>query len=115
MHVVYDENGNPVSHGSQSHDGDSPCGGHEHCGACSHEGGEVCHDETLTALVSMIRYNMQHSPEMDKAVFRLEDDDLFDVARQIRHGISEIQKGTMYLNLALSLYRQHLAEKNQMD
>ena len=120
MHLVYDENGHPVPHGAgghshaEAHADQEGCGMHEHCGACGGEEGR-CHDETLAMLAYMIRHNMQHAAEIDKMAAQLDEKNMPDAAEQIRRSVSEYQKGNMYLNLAFSLYRQHLLERGELD
>ena len=115
MHLLLDENGSPVPHGAGdmlfSHASqEDDCGQHEHCGACGHEDGK-CQDETLSALVHLIRHNGQYTFSIDRLAAQLEEKGMEDAAQQARRCAAEIQKGSIYLNLALSLYRQHMLEK----
>ncbi|MDO4621658.1 MAG: cobalt transporter [Eubacteriales bacterium] len=133
MHLITDENGNPIPHGSQehghcehTHEHDHAHGhdhphthehgeeGHAHshshdCGHCGHEGG--CKDETLALLTYMVQHNASHAAETDQMAAKLEAAGMEDVAKQIRTGVAEYQKGNMYLQIALSLYQEHLKEK----
>ena len=118
MHLLCDDNGIPVSHGSgghcHGHAGAEERGEHEHCGACGGEG-EKCQDETLNALVHMIRHNMQIAANIDKLAASLDEKGMPDAAGQARRSAAEFQKSNMYLNLSLSLYRQHLLENGISD
>ncbi len=124
MHILRDENGNLIPHGADhdhehshdhdhehehhhhhDHDGDV----HAHCGHCDPDGGS-CKDETLALLTYMINHNKQHAAETDKMAKELEEKGLGDVAKQMREGVMNYEKGNMYLSLALSLYKSHLTE-----
>ncbi len=114
MHIIYDENGTPMPHGTGSdahrHPGtdEKGCGGNGHCGAC---GEEQCADETLSALAHLIRHNEQLTAAIDRLAAQTDEKGMPDAAAQIRRSAADFQKGNMYLNLAFSLYKQHLLEK----
>ena len=110
MHLLHDENGNPVPHGghhehshehSHSHDCGNGC--HEHC-----EG--ECKDENVALLTYMLQHNEHHAAELDEMADKLEKAGLADAAKQIREGVSDFQKGNMRLNLALTLVKEQLKE-----
>ena len=108
MHLLHDENGNPVPHGghhehshehSHSHDCGNGC--HEHC-----EG--ECKDENVALLTYMLQHNEHHAAELDEMADKLEKAGLADAAKQIREGVSDFQKGNMRLGLALTLVKSEL-------
>lgn len=113
MHILKDENGNIIPHGSGDHD-------HEHGCAHSHDGsGHAGHDEhaskdeTLALLGYMVNHNAHHAAEADEMADSLEKRGMADVAEKIREGVAEYQKGNTYLSVALSLYKDHLKEQDQ--
>ena len=113
MHILRDENGNLIPHGAHDHDHHD----HDHaaacdagCGNCEPESGK-CKDQTFALLNYMVQHNTQHAAEAEKMAGELEKQGLADVAAQIREGVTEYQKGNMYLNIALTLYKEHLKEK----
>lgn len=113
MHILRDENGNLIPHGAHDHDHHD----HDHaaacdagCGNCEPESGK-CKDQTFALLNYMVQHNTQHAAEAEKMAGQLENQGLADVAAQIREGVTEYQKGNMYLNIALTLYKEHLKEK----
>ncbi len=118
MHILKDENGNPIAHGGHDHAHHD----HEHSHADSHchtdgceaceASGEQCKDETLALLSYMIQHNTHHAAETDEMANRLEQNGMADVAKQMREGVSAYQKGNMYLSVALTLYKEHLKEQH---
>ncbi|MCI5648903.1 MAG: cobalt transporter [Fusicatenibacter sp.] len=107
MHLLYDENGNPIPHGTHEHEHT-----HEHhcensCGSCE---GSTCKDENLALLTYMLQHNEHHAAELDEMADKLEKSGMADAARQIREGVSDFQKGNMRLSLALTLVKEHLKE-----
>ena len=113
MHILRDENGNLIPHGAHDHDHHD----HDHaedcnagCGSCEPESGK-CKDQTFALLNYMVQHNTQHAAEAEKMAGELEKQGLAYVAAQIKEGVTEYQKGNMYLNIALTLYKEHLKEK----
>lgn len=110
MHILHDENGNPVPHHGAEH-----CGGQEHhCGACAKS--EHCDEkdrrkEVQALLQYMYQHNQQHAAELDRLAANLVKLGMSDVAKQVTEGVSEYQKGNIRLNLALSLLKSHLEEE----
>lgn len=114
MHLLYDENGNPIPHGAHDehhhhhdhhHEGED-CG--HACNACGSE--EKCKDENLALLTYMLQHNEHHAAELDEMADKLEKAGMADAAKQIREGGSDFQKGNMRLSLALTLVKEHLKE-----
>lgn len=114
MHLLYDENGNPIPHGAHDehhhhhdhhHEGED-CG--HACNACGSE--EKCKDENLALLTYMLQHNEHHAAELDEMADKLEKAGMADAAKQIREGVSDFQKGNMRLSLALTLVKEHLKE-----
>lgn len=119
MHLLKDENGNPIPHGGHAHE---LC--HEHAHEHSHDGGcahasecgescnteEKCKNETVALLTYMQQHNEQHAAELDQMADNLEKMGMSDAAKQIKDGVSDFQKGNMRLSLALTLVKEHLKE-----
>lgn len=129
MHLIKDENGNPVAHGhghrhehthadgtthvhEHSHEqgeghehnhGDCTPGGH--CGAC--QGGD-CKNETVALLTYMLQHNEHHAMELDQMAENLKKLGMDAAAKSIKEGVSDFQKGNMRLSLALSLVKEEL-------
>ena len=124
MHLIKDENGNPIPHGAGHDHGHEHCHdhGHEHCHDHGHEHCHECHDaddcsaedrtqkETVALLAYMQQHNEQHAAELDQMAANLEKLGLMDAAKQIREGVSDFQKGNMRLSLALTLVKEHFKE-----
>lgn len=115
MHLLYDENGNPIPHGAHDehhhHDHDHHHEGEEcghACNACGSE--EKCKDENLALLTYMLQHNEHHAAELDEMADKLEKAGMADAAKQIREGVTDFQKGNMRLSLALTLVKEHLKE-----
>ena len=105
MHLLYDENGNPIPHGAHDehhHHHDEECGcGHDH----DHD-----IEEQIALLTYMLQHNEHHAAELDEMADKLEKAGMADAAKQIREGVSDFQKGNMRLSLALTLVKEHLKE-----
>lgn len=105
MHIIKDENGNILPHGSHGHAHEHE---HEHaecngCGGC----GEKSPKEQLTALLGyMLSHNESHAKELDDMAAKLQQAGMADAAEQIRKGVAEFQKGNMYLSLALAMVKE---------
>ena len=70
MHLIKDENGNPVQHGHEhEHSHSTECQGHshEHCGSCQ-DGN--CQNETVALLTYMLQHNEHHAQELDQMAER---------------------------------------------
>ena len=114
MHLLKDENGNPIPHGAHDH-GHCHEHSHEGCGHASECGGtcnteEKCKNETVALLTYMQQHNEQHAAELDQMAENIEKMGMKDAAQQIREGVAEYQKGNMRLSLALTLVKEHLKE-----
>ena len=121
MHLLKDENGNPIPHGGHDHGHcheHSHEHGHSHEGGCAHAsecGGSCdteakCKNETIALLTYMQQHNEQHAAELDQMADNLEKMGMSDAARQIKDGVADFQKGNMRLSLALTLVKEHLKE-----
>src|SRR5699024_11646728 len=65
MHLIKDENGNPVQHGHEhthSHGEGCENHSHDHCGIC--QGGD-CKNETTALLTYMLQHNEHHAQELE--------------------------------------------------
>lgn len=111
MHLIKDENGNPIPHGGphdHHHDHHHECGhSHEsHCGTCDGD----CRKETLALLAYMKQHNEQHAAELLQMAENLDKLEMHDAAAQIREGVTDFQKGNMRLSLALTLVQEAMKE-----
>lgn len=106
MHLVKDENGNPISHGAHEHCAEQGhC--HEHaCSSCDGNPGK----ESLAVLSYMLTHNEHHAQELDQMAENLEKLGMKDAAAQIKEAVSEFQKGNMRLSLAVTLVKEHTKE-----
>lgn len=100
MHLVKDENGNPVAHGH----GTEHCSGH--CAECDHDPKE----EALALVTYMLQHNEHHAAELDQMADNLVKLGLDEAAKQIRESVSDFQKGNMRLSLAMTLMKEQIKE-----
>lgn len=129
MHLVNDENGNPVGH---SHDGEHTHAhthedthtphthahnhehghGHEHCHEHCGDCGNNCDPgkEALALLTYMLGHNEHHAAELDQMAENLGKLGMEDAAKQIKEGVGDFQKGNMRLSLALTLVKEQMKE-----
>ena len=88
MHIIHDENGNPIAHGhdhehahthehGHDHDHDHGCAS-DNCGSCND-----CGDKTAALLDYMLKHNEHHAAELD-----------------------QFKKGNLYLGLALATVKE---------
>ena len=106
MHLIKDENGNPVQHGHEhSHSAECQGHSHEHCGSCQ-DGN--CKNETVALLTYMLQHNEHHAQELDQMAENLEKLGLSAAAKTIKEAVSDFQKGNMRLGLALTLVKEEL-------
>ena len=86
MHLVKDENGNPIPHG--------------------HAGAEE--KETIALLTYMLQHNEHHAEELDQIADNLQKLGMDAAAKTLREGVSDFQKGNMRLKLALTLVQEEM-------
>lgn len=106
MHLLNDENGNPVSHGGHEHD---HCESQGHCHEHGHSCQECGHDhkdESVALLSYMLSHNEHHAQELDQMADNLEKLGMNGAARQIKEAVADFQKGNMRLSLALTLVKE---------
>ena len=107
MHLLYDENGNPIPHGAHDehhhHEGED-CG--HACNACGSE--EKCKDENLALLTYMLQHNEHHAAELDQMADNLQKMGLDNSAKTIKEAVADFQKGNMRLGLALTLVKEEM-------
>ncbi len=116
MHILTDENGNPVPHGHEHCDHHEHCesGHHEHCDQdhehCEHHHhahGPVQTKEQMSALLDyMWKHNESHAAELDKMCGKLREQHMDAAAEQVKKAVDEFQKGNLYLSVALSLVKE---------
>lgn len=115
MHRIKDENGNVCPH---SHGHEHMHEHHEHvaqdcetskcseCAGCAgEEGGE--NKEIIALLTYMLQHNEHHAAELDEMAQKLREAGMDTAAEQISKGVSEFQKGNMYLSVALSMVKEN--------
>lgn len=106
MHLITDENGNPIPHGEHEHEHHHEHHhehGHEHCGACQ----ETDPVKQTTALLSyMLTHNQSHAAELDQMAEKVRALGMDQAAEQIKKAVDEFQKGNLYLSLALSTVKE---------
>jgi len=125
MHILTDENGNPIPHG---HDHQETAGEQGHCGHCcggdehadhEHEHGHHHHHhdhghgpapeqissaKQLKAILTyMYQHNEAHTQELGAMEAKLTQMGHEQAAEQLHKALEEYGKGNMYLNLALGL------------
>ncbi|MCC8137380.1 MAG: cobalt transporter [Clostridiales bacterium] len=108
MHLIQDENGNPVPHGHAHEHGGSHCpaadGTHTHCGSCEEHLHEDPPQDKMTAVLDyMLKHNEHHAAELDQVAEQFRANGKADAAEQIKKAVDEFQKGNLYLRLALSM------------
>lgn len=109
MHLIKDENGNPIAHGHHDHH-EHECG-HTHDGHCGDCDGD-CKKETVALLAYMKQHNEQHTAELLQMAENLDKLEMHDAAKQIREGVTDFEKGNMRLSLALTLVQEAAKEEN---
>lgn len=118
MHIIHDENGNPVAHGhdhehthahshdhehTHSHDHEHT---HAHCDADSCESGCSGCDKTAALLDYMLKHNEHHAAELDQVAEKLRAEGKEAAAEQIKKAVDEFNKGNLYLSLALATVKE---------
>lgn len=134
MHLIKDENGNLCPHSHEhghthehTHE-DGHTHTHEHmhdhehmhehahqecdtsscakCGGCSSEE-DGKNKEIIALLTYMLQHNEHHAAELDEMAQKLREAGMGTAAEQISKGVSEFQKGNMYLGVALSMVKEN--------
>lgn len=111
MHIIHDENGNPIAHGhdhehahthehGNDHDHDHGCAS-DNCGSCND-----CGDKTAALLDYMLKHNEHHAAELDQVADRLRAEGKEAAADQIKKAVDEFKKGNLYLGLALATVKE---------
>ena len=111
MHIIYDENGNPVSHGHEHEHHYDHEHHHEHdhaaCDAQNCESGcGGCQDKTAALIDYMLKHNEHHAAELDQLADKLHAEGKDAAADQIRKAVDEFKKGNLYLGLALATVKE---------
>ena len=111
MHIIHDENGNPIAHGhdhehahthehGHDHDHDHGCAS-DNCGSCND-----CGDKTAALLDYMLKHNEHHAAELDQVADKLRAEGKEAAADQIKKAADEFKKGNLYLGLALATVKE---------
>ena len=80
MHLIKDENGNVIPHGSDGHHDHD----HEHCHECKEGCEKSCTDEVVALLNYMLSHNQHHAEELDQMADNLVKLGMEDAARTIK-------------------------------
>ena len=97
MHILKDENGNPIPHGGHDHD-------HGHSHEHHHHDPASKGDKTLALLSYMYDHNVQHTEELLGMADQVEEAGKTTVAAKIREAAAEFNKGNDLLHEALHQY-----------
>ena len=103
MHILKDENGNPIPHGGHEHEHEH---GHEHSHEHHHHHGGASGDKSLALLSYMYDHNVQHTNELLEMASQIEADGKTAAAAKIREAAAEFGKGNDLLHEALHLYEE---------
>lgn len=108
MHLIHDENGNPVPHGHDAAHGHDHAHSHEGCGAsaCGSCSSDCGADKTAALLDYMLKHNEHHAAELDQVADKLRAEGREAAAEQIRKAVDEFKKGNLYLGLALAAVKE---------
>ncbi len=110
MHLIKDENGNPIPHGAhpeEVHTHDSHPQDCSNCGACDQD----CTAETVALLTYMVDHNRHHAAELDQMAENLKKLGMDAASKTIKEAVADFEKGNMRLGLALTLVKEELKEK----
>ena len=105
MHIIHDENGNPIAHGHDHEHAHTHEHGHDH----DHDHGcasDNCGDKTAALLDYMLKHNEHHAAELDQVADRLRAEGKEAAADQIKKAVDEFKKGNLYLGLALATVKE---------
>lgn len=116
MHLIKDENGNPIHHGHEHTHEHTHENGVTHSHAHSHEAGEShehTHEdghehtnETVAVLTYMLEHNEHHAAELAEMARELEMKGMAEAAKKIQDGVMNFRKGTADLNEALNIVKE---------
>ena len=107
MHILKDENGNPIPHGGHEHTHE-----HEHCHEHEHEHHHHHHnsaktgDKSLALLSYMYDHNVDHTRELLDMAAQIETDGKPAVAAKMRKAADAFNQGNDLLHEALHLYEE---------
>ena len=101
MHILKDENGNPIPHGGHDHEHEHSHG-HEH----HHHHDGAAGDKSLALLSYMYDHNVQHTNELLDMASQIEEAGKTAAADKIREAAAEFGKGNELLHEALDLYEE---------
>lgn len=107
MHLLKDENGNPIPHGEHyghthehSHDHD-----HEHSHE-NHHSEEMSQDKAVSLLHYMYHHNEQHADELEQMLQKIEGTISAAAAESIKGAVADFRQGNEKLGLALKLMQK---------
>jgi hypothetical protein len=88
MHILNDENGNPIAHG-----------GHDHPARTKKE-------ENIALLKYMLSHNEHHAEEISGIENQLKEQGMDDAAKKISEAVEKFDEGNKLLSLALTLAKR---------
>ena len=104
MHLLTDENGNPIAHGDHHHDHEHK---HEHDHAAPHDhhhhAGDGM-DKSQALLCYMYDHNAHHTEELLDVAGRIEAEGRNAIAAKIREAAAKFEEGNALLHEALHLW-----------
>ncbi len=104
MHILTDENGNPIPHGAGHEHGHEHHHDHDH--HHDHEHHEQRSAEQMAALLGyMLEHNQHHAEELDGLGAQLEQQGGADAAQLVRSAVAEFAKGNEFLEKALAIVK----------
>ncbi|MDY3918169.1 MAG: cobalt transporter [Candidatus Limivivens sp.] len=109
MHIVKDENGNMIPHGSEhchehTHDHDHDHHHHDHPHMDSCESTTDGKEKSLTLMKYMLHHNEHHAEELAQMADNLSG----AAAEAVREAVAEFQKGNEKLSLALHIMESEI-------
>lgn len=90
MHILNDENGNPIAHGGQDK---------EHPSRTKKE-------ENIALLQFMLSHNEHHAEELEEMAHQLKEQGMGDAAKKILEAVENFNEGNKRLSLALTLVKR---------
>ncbi len=103
MHVLTDENGNPIPHGAGEHTHEHDHGHHHEHHHHEHEH-ESPKDATLALMTYMIDHNEHHAAEIVEMAADVEKNGKADAAAKMTEAVEKFNEGNAILREALALY-----------
>ena len=104
MHLLTDENGNPIAHGDHHHEHEHL---HEHdhdTSSHDHHHAEPYTDRSQALLVYMFDHNVHHTLELLDVASKIEKEGKEEIAAKVREAAQRFEEGNALLHEALHLW-----------